>query len=62
MSFHARVRTRMAETDEVRSARRSVLLGASEPVNEFDRRPFEHPLLSSMDSAAQVGSANPGTR
>jgi hypothetical protein len=34
----------------VRSARRSVLLGASEPVNEFDRRSFEHPLLSSMDS------------
>ena len=24
---------------------------ASEPVSEFDRRPFEHPLLSSMDAS-----------
>jgi hypothetical protein len=24
-------------------------LGAGEPVNEFDRRPFEHPVLSLMD-------------
>jgi hypothetical protein len=44
------------------SGRGHLVLGASEPVSEFDRRPFEHPLLSSMDSAAQVGSADPGTR
>ena len=27
-------------------------LGASEPVNEFDRRPFEHPSLSSTDDGS----------
>src|SRR4051812_16292002 len=33
-------------------------LGVSEPVAEFDRRPFEHPLLSPGTVAGQLRSAS----
>ena len=33
-------------------------LGVSEPVTEFDRRPFEHPLLSPGTVAGQLRSAS----
>src|SRR5437870_3122094 len=52
LSCHAQQRTRIDETGYagLRSARRSasVLVRAS-PVLSFDRRPFEHPYLSSTD-------------
>jgi hypothetical protein len=37
-------------------------LGVSEPVNEFDRRPFEHPLLLWMDADLPRWWEHPGTR
>ena len=33
-------------------------LGVSEPVTEFDRRPFEHPLLSPGTAAGPLRSAS----